>query len=45
MIFCDSLEVYDADWTADLLEQFRSRHAYDLRPLLPSGSATRETVR
>jgi hypothetical protein len=34
-IFCDSLEVYDADWTADLLEQFRSRRGYDLRPLLP----------
>jgi hypothetical protein len=33
--FCDSLEVYDADWTADLLEQFRSRRGYDLRPLLP----------
>jgi glycosyl hydrolase family 106( putative alpha-L-rhamnosidase) len=34
-IFCDSLEVYDADWTADLLEQFRARRRYDLRPLLP----------
>jgi hypothetical protein len=34
-IFCDSLEVYDADWTADMLEQFRSRRGYDLRPLLP----------
>jgi len=34
-IFCDSLEVYDADWTADLLEQFRARRGYDLRPLLP----------
>jgi alpha-L-rhamnosidase len=34
-IFCDSLEVYDADWTSDLLEQFRSRRGYDLRPLLP----------
>jgi hypothetical protein len=34
-IFCDSLEVYDADWTADMLEQFRARRGYDLRPLLP----------
>jgi hypothetical protein len=34
-VFCDSLEVYDADWTADLLEQFRARRGYDLRPLLP----------
>ena len=34
-IFCDSLEVYDADWTGDLLEQFRARRGYDLRPLLP----------
>jgi glycosyl hydrolase family 106( putative alpha-L-rhamnosidase) len=34
-IFCDSLEVYDSDWTADMLEQFRARRGYDLRPLLP----------
>ncbi len=34
-IFCDSLEVYDADWTPDLFEQFRARRGYDLRPLLP----------
>jgi hypothetical protein len=34
-IFCDSLEVYDADWTTDMLEQFKSRRGYDLRPLLP----------
>ena len=34
-VFCDSLEVYDADWTADLLDQFRARRGYDLRPLLP----------
>ena len=26
-VFCDSLEVYDADWTADLLEEFRSAAA------------------
>jgi len=34
-VFCDSLEVYDADWTGDLLEEFRARRGYDLRPLLP----------
>jgi hypothetical protein len=34
-VFCDSLEVYDADWTADMLDQFRERRGHDLRPLLP----------
>jgi alpha-L-rhamnosidase len=34
-IFCDSLEVYDADWTGDMLEEFGKRRGYDLRPLLP----------
>jgi hypothetical protein len=34
-IFCDSLEVYEADWTPDLLDQFRARRGYDLQPLLP----------
>jgi len=34
-IFCDSLEVYEADWTADLLAEFQQRRGYDLRPLLP----------
>jgi hypothetical protein len=34
-IFCDSLEVYDADWTADMLDEFRKRRGYELRPLLP----------
>ncbi|HKX32514.1 MAG TPA: glycosyl hydrolase [Blastocatellia bacterium] len=34
-IFCDSLEVYEADWTADLLQEFRKRRGYELRPLLP----------
>ncbi|HKC13909.1 MAG TPA: glycosyl hydrolase [Vicinamibacteria bacterium] len=34
-VFCDSLEVYDADWTADMLDQFRQRRGYDLRPRLP----------
>lgn len=34
-VFCDSLEVYDADWTTDLLSEFQRRRGYDLRPLLP----------
>jgi alpha-L-rhamnosidase len=34
-IFCDSLEVYGGDWTADLLPEFKKRRGYDLRPLLP----------
>ncbi|HEY4050590.1 MAG TPA: glycosyl hydrolase [Acidobacteriaceae bacterium] len=34
-VFSDSLEVYGADWTPDLLEQFRSRRGYDLTPYLP----------
>jgi hypothetical protein len=35
-IFCDSLEVYESDWTDDFLDQFKARRGYDLRPLLPS---------
>ena len=35
-IFCDSLEVYGSDWTADLLEEFRKRRGYDLREHLPA---------
>ncbi len=34
-VFCDSLEVYGADWTADFLEEFRRRRGYDLKPHLP----------
>ncbi|HMB82054.1 MAG TPA: glycosyl hydrolase, partial [Vicinamibacterales bacterium] len=33
-IFCDSLEVYDADWTGGFFEEFQRRRGYDLRPLL-----------
>jgi len=33
--FCDSLEVYGANWTHDLLDEFRKRRGYDLLPLLP----------
>ena len=35
-IFCDSLEVYESDWTSDFLDQFRARRGYDLKPLLPA---------
>ena len=34
-VFSDSLEVYGADWTPALLEQFRRRRGYDLLPHLP----------
>jgi hypothetical protein len=34
-VFSDSLEVYGADWTNDLLDQFKQRRGYDLRPNLP----------
>ncbi len=33
--FCDSLEVYGANWTHDLPQEFRKRRGYDLLPLLP----------
>jgi hypothetical protein len=35
-VFCDSLEVYGADWTKDLIAAFRERRGYDLGPLLPA---------
>lgn len=35
-VFCDSLEVYGADWTAGLLQHFRKRRGYDLMPYLPA---------
>ena len=34
-VFSDSLEVYGADWTPELLTQFRQRRGYDLLPHLP----------
>lgn len=34
-IFCDSLEVYNSNWTSDLPEQFKKRRGYDLIPRLP----------
>jgi hypothetical protein len=35
-VFCDSLEVYESDWTDDFLDAFQARRGYDLRPLLPA---------
>lgn len=35
-IFCDSLEVYESDWTSNLLEEFQRRRGYDLKPFLPA---------
>lgn len=35
-VFCDSLEVYESDWTTDFLEEFQKRRGYDLIPHLPA---------
>jgi hypothetical protein len=35
-IFSDSLEVYNADWTPNLLDEFQKRRGYSLTPFLPS---------
>jgi hypothetical protein len=35
-IFCDSLEVYNSDWTDDLLDEFRKRRGYSLETYLPA---------
>lgn len=35
-VFCDSLEVYGADWTERLLTEFQARRGYDLAPWLPA---------
>lgn len=35
-VFSDSLEVYRADWTDDLLKEFKSRRGYDLSKHLPA---------
>jgi hypothetical protein len=35
-IFCDSLEVYNSDWSHDFLDEFKKRRGYDLKPLLPA---------
>jgi len=35
-VFCDSLEVYGADWTKDFVAEFQKRRGYDLAPYLPA---------
>jgi hypothetical protein len=35
-IFCDSLEAYGNDWTPALLDEFKQRRGYDLKPYLPA---------
>ena len=35
-MFCDSLEVYDSNWTAGFLEEFQHRRGYDLTSHLPA---------
>ncbi len=40
-IFCDSLEVYDSDWTPDFTAEFSRRRGYDIVPLLPMLTADR----
>ena len=35
-VFSDSLEVYNSDWTPDLLAEFQKRRGYDLTPYLPA---------
>lgn len=35
-VFCDSLEVYNQDWTDDFLAEFQKRRGYDLKPFLPA---------
>ena len=35
-IFSDSLEVYESDWTPDLLKEFQQRRGYDFTPYLPA---------
>lgn len=35
-VFCDSLEVYNQDWTDDFPAEFQKRRGYDIRPHLPA---------
>lgn len=35
-VFCDSLEVYNQDWTDDYLAEFQKRRGYDIKPFLPA---------
>jgi hypothetical protein len=38
-VFSDSLEVYESDWTANFLDEFRARRGYDLSAHLPELAA------
>src|SRR5205807_4392472 len=40
-----SLEVYNGNWTSDLLTEFRKRRGYDLKPHLPALVAERGSAR
>src|SRR5579885_1923686 len=44
-VFSDSLEVFMSNWTPGLLEEFRRRRGYDLKPHLPAlvGDAGQDT--
>jgi len=47
-VFCDSLEVYESDWTHDLPREFLVRRGYDVMPLLyllAVGGPDAQTVR
>ncbi|TDD22933.1 glycoside hydrolase [Kribbella turkmenica] len=44
-VFCDSLEVYQADWTPDLPAEFERRRGYDLLPRLWELLTGRDRVR
>jgi hypothetical protein len=35
-VFSDSLEVYNTDWTADFVAEFKRRRGYDIVPHLPA---------
>jgi hypothetical protein len=35
-VFCDSFEVWGADWTPRFMEEFSRRRGYDLAPYLPA---------
>ena len=35
-VFCDSFEVWGADWTPRFMEEFARRRGYDLAPYLPA---------
>jgi hypothetical protein len=35
-VFCDSFEVWGADWTTGFMEEFSRRRGYDLAPYLPA---------